>query len=85
MDYLDEKSTDINYSDVYGDTYLLMKNAGKAVSDFIEKTFARGKFVTVVCGTGNNAGDGICCAQLLQKDYKVSIILLKGVAGLKNT
>ena len=83
MDYLDEKSTDINYSKVYGDTYLLMKNAGKAISDFIEKTFAHGKFVTVVCGTGNNAGDGICCAQLLQKDYKVSIILLKGVAGLK--
>ena len=83
MDYLDEKSTDINYSDTFGDTYLLMKNAGKAISHFIEATFPREKSIIVVCGTGNNAGDGICCAELLRKKYNVSVILIKGVAGLK--
>ncbi len=83
MDYLDEKSTDLNYSNTYGDTYVLMKNAGEAISHFIEKTFTRGKSVIVVCGTGNNAGDGIAGAELLRESYKVSIILIKGVSGLK--
>ncbi len=83
MDYLDEKSMDINYSTKYGDTYVLMENAGKAISHFIETNFAKGKAVAVVCGTGNNAGDGICCAESLRKNYNVSVILIKGIADLK--
>ncbi|WMT51643.1 MAG: NAD(P)H-hydrate dehydratase [Ferroplasma sp.] len=83
MDNLDEKSMDINYSCIYGDTYELMKNAGKAIAHFIETTFSKGKAVAVVCGTGNNAGDGICCAELLRENYKVSVALIKGIAGLK--
>ena len=83
MDYLDEKSMDINYSTKYGDTYVLMENAGKTIVHFIETTFPKGKAVAVVCGSGNNAGDGICCAELLRENYKVSVILIKGIAGLK--
>jgi NAD(P)H-hydrate epimerase len=83
MDYLDEKCMDINYSNSYGDTYELMKNAGKSISDFVISMFPAGKSIAIVCGTGNNAGDGICCGKYLLEKYKVSIILIKGVAGLK--
>ena len=83
MDYLDEKSTDINYSNTFGDTYVLMKNAGEAISHFIKATFPREKSIIVVCGTGNNAGDGICCAELLRESYNISVMLIKGVAGIK--
>ena len=47
----------------------LMHRAGEAIADETEKVFkARGfKSVLVVCGTGNNGGDGYVCAQSLLK------------------
>lgn len=83
MDYLDEKCMDINYKSIYGDTYELMKNAGKAVSDFVRSKFPAAKSIAIICGTGNNAGDGICAGEYLLKKYKVSVILIKGINSLK--
>src|SRR3989304_1034939 len=42
----------------------LMGNAGKTVADVARKEFgAGGKRVLVVCGTGNNGGDGVGAAR----------------------
>lgn len=83
MDYLDEKCMDINYANAYGDTYKLMKQAGKAIADFVTNTISPGKSITIICGAGNNAGDGICCGEELREKYPVSILLIKGIKGLK--
>jgi len=46
----------------------LMENAGKSVAEFIQARFPEGKRrrVIVVCGKGNNGGDGFVCARYLQ-------------------
>src|SRR2546425_3515437 len=42
----------------------LMENAGKAVADVARSEFgAPGKNVLVLCGTGNNGGDGLGAAR----------------------
>ena len=43
----------------------LMERAGKAVADLIVQDFADARRITVVCGSGNNGGDGKVAARLL--------------------
>ena len=61
--------------------FLMMENAAKAMADFIEthlpedsKTPAS---VTIVCGKGNNGGDGYAVARLLQTKCKVAVICVE--------
>lgn len=44
---------------------LLMKNAGQAVVDYIKSQNLMDKKIVIVCGKGNNGGDGYCVASLL--------------------
>src|SRR2546428_5110575 len=54
----------------------LMENAGKAVADAARSEFAAaGKNVLVLCGTGNNGGDGLVAAPHLAKDARVTVLL----------
>jgi ADP-dependent NAD(P)H-hydrate dehydratase / NAD(P)H-hydrate epimerase len=45
----------------------LMERAGAAVADVILEDFAEARRVTVVCGSGNNGGDGRVAARVLEK------------------
>ena len=59
---------------------VLMENAGKAVADESEKVLRKlkNKNAAVVCGSGNNAGDGFVAARYLNnKGFNVSVFLTK--------
>ncbi|MCD7728763.1 MAG: NAD(P)H-hydrate dehydratase [Clostridia bacterium] len=56
----------------------LMLRAGRAIAEETEKVCC-GKTVTVVCGTGNNGGDGYVCAQeLFLKGINVAVYAMQG-------
>jgi hydroxyethylthiazole kinase-like uncharacterized protein yjeF len=62
----------------------LMRNAARAVSRFVGLQFPAVKRVTVLCGRGNNGGDGLMTARLLaQEGLAVTAFLLGDPEGLK--
>lgn len=60
----------------------LMKRAGAAAADLIEErmtAMGEGRRVTVLCGPGNNGGDGLACAcELREKGFDVNVVLPGG-------
>lgn len=44
----------------------LMENAGHAIASVVQKKFPSAGKILVICGTGNNGGDGFVAARLLQ-------------------
>ena len=65
--------------------YALMKRAGEAVFNVIKKKYPQCKNILVLCGAGNNAGDGYVVARLAkQAAYNVCVISLIDAETLKN-
>jgi hydroxyethylthiazole kinase-like uncharacterized protein yjeF len=65
---------------------LLMENAGRSVADVIEEEFGivSGKLIYIVCGKGNNGGDGFVVARHLHnRGAKVRIFLVAKASQLK--
>lgn len=59
-------------------TLELMENAGRAVAEIARSEFgAAGQRVLVLCGTGNNGGDGLAAARYLAKDARVTVLLAR--------
>ena len=83
ISFLDQKRIDINYQYRNGDLFALMTNAGKSVSRYISENFNPGSVLLFICGTGNNAGDGIVAAQNLQDKFRVAVYLVKGKSSMK--
>ncbi len=65
--------------------YTLMQRAGKAVFNVIQTKYPQCKSILVLCGAGNNAGDGYVLAKLArQAGYKVYVISLIDTDALTN-
>ena len=53
-----------------------MENAGRAATEEVVRRFPRGSRVAVLCGPGNNGGDGFVCARYLrERGYQVRLAL----------
>lgn len=65
-------------------TLTLMENAGRAVADAAESMMRTRGAVCVLCGPGNNGGDGFVAARILkQRGYGVRVYLLGHRSQLK--
>src|ERR1019366_5163615 len=61
----------------------LMRNASTAVAAFVRMQFPRARRITVLCGRGNNGGDGMMAARLLAASgLDVTTLLLGSPAKL---
>src|ERR1051325_1825435 len=54
----------------------LMENAGSAVAEFCLREYPDAKTVGVICGKGNNGGDGFVAARKLHEAGKTVRVLL---------
>ena len=53
----------------------LMENAGYAVANVITKEYGKGKRIAVICGMGNNGGDGLVAAKYLRENERRQSII----------
>jgi hydroxyethylthiazole kinase-like uncharacterized protein yjeF len=62
----------------------LMENAGSAVAEFVLQHYSSAKSIGVVCGKGNNGGDGFVAARKLHDaGREVRVLLLADPAELR--
>lgn len=65
-------------------TIVLMENAARHVADVALERAGEGARVLVVCGSGNNGGDGLACARhLTNAGMRVFVALTRGVEELR--
>lgn len=65
--------------------YELMKRAGRAVFEVLKEDYIQCKNVLVLCGAGNNAGDGYVVARLAtEAGYRVDVVGFMDPLKLKN-
>ena len=61
----------------------LMENAGYAVANVISREYGKGKRIAVICGMGNNGGDGLVAAKYLRENNYVRVLLARAPQFIK--
>ena len=64
---------------------VLMERAGEGIVTHLEQHYgpARGKTITILCGKGNNGGDGLVVARLLhRRRARIHVVLLTPITDL---
>ena len=62
----------------------LMRNAARAIAAFVRQQFPAARRIVILCGRGNNGGDGLMAARLLNEaGCEVTVLLLGDPAGLR--
>ncbi len=62
----------------------LMDNAGTAVARFCMQQYAAAQRIAVLCGKGNNGGDGLVAARVIAHNgHQVKVVLLGNIEELK--
>jgi NAD(P)H-hydrate epimerase len=63
----------------------LMRSASSAVANFARQQFPAARRITILCGRGNNGGDGLMTARLLNEaGCEVTILLLGDPDGMRD-
>ena len=66
------------------DSYSFMKKAGDKIFKFIDNKFKKKRPIIVLCGPGNNGGDGFVAARhLMDHGYSVKVYSLVGLNNCK--
>lgn len=81
---LDSRILDLNYRYYYGSLDPIVRNAGIAVAEEIEKLTPKDATILMICGTGNKAGDAINAASMLRDKRIVKFIFPRGVDHIKS-
>ncbi len=88
IDPIETKVMDINAEAIGTTPEMLMGNAGNAAAEEIERTYGdkvADKSIDIICGTGNNGGDGFVIAdQLDRMGWKVRVLLVKGREAVRS-
>lgn len=61
----------------------LMENAGRGVARFVEARYPDARRICLVCGGGNNGGDGLVAARYLASRYEVTVVLLVSPSDIR--
>lgn len=80
---LDIAALDENSEHIGVPRRLLMENAGAAVARTVKRMFPRARRVLVVCGLGNNGGDGFVAARHLSRHARVIVDLIGDEDGIR--
>src|SRR5271170_5168651 len=72
------RKTDLVTTDRFGvSSWELMEHAGRAVARFVLRELSHCKRIVVLCGKGNNGGDGLVAARhLAEAGCAVSVVML---------
>lgn len=68
---------DLNAEALGVPTGFLMENAGRGIAEVVQERYGSGLKIAVVCGPGNNGGDGLVAARHLKESNHVDVFMAK--------
>ena len=62
----------------------LMENAGRGIARVIKEKYGKAKKIAIICGPGNNGGDGLVAARYLSDSFEVKVFLVPEEEKIKS-